>query len=66
MVPAGASLFISPEHSFEVFLQQVGFSFLGVDAFSINRLAISTAAIKPTLIQFFVCMVVVLGWDESN
>ena len=40
--------------------------FLGVAAFKINRLAINIAAIKPTLIQCLVRMVVVLGWDESN
>lgn len=61
MVSAGAFVFISPEHSFESFLQQVAFFAFGVEAFSISRLAISIAAIKPTLIHFFVCMVVVLG-----
>ena len=66
MVPDGASLLMSFEHSLVVFLQQVAFCFMGVEAFKINRLAINIAAIKPTLIQCLVRMVVVLGWDESN
>lgn len=62
-VSFGARVSVS-EHFLRSFLQQTGAAFFGAEAFRINILTTSKAAIKPKLIQFFLCMVVVLGWDE--
>jgi len=63
---AGEAGFLVSVHLFVAFLQQVDSSCLGALVLDNNIPAASTTAITARLIQYFFCMVVVLGWDEST
>jgi len=65
LVSTGALDLISKGHCFSTFLQQAALVFFeGV--LKANRLAINIPDSNPKLIRCFFCMVMVLGFDESN